>query len=364
MNGQTNNTSLTPNTPINTNKIEWTCARWFNKTSNTVANKTCRFLGLAVAASAAVFTLIPSLAVDLGYAIKRLYNRKINTPQTPIQNFMPSNDSEHVAISAPNTLAPTHLSQVNPNPASSGSTYHSVMSQSPTMSSDISLGASPMTDRTPLKSTETTRPGATKLSVSPETPRAIFIVGGSGSGKNTLADKIIQSNQVKNKREYVLIDADKEKEKIPEYKYLLSIGDPQAASKVHEQSLFMRNKLVIKSREDRSNIVYTGTGSDPLFYEEMFQYFKDAGYYVKVYFVDADESVCKERAKKRQEQNGRRVPNNIIEKSNGQARHHFTNEYKFSAHTSRHYTNVNSLELLNKSKNDWSNLRTIKKDHE
>ncbi len=364
MNGQTNNASLTPNTSINTDKVEWTFVSWFNKTSNAVANKTCRFVGITVAVLASVFTLIPSLAVDLGYAVKRLRDRTIKTPQTLIQNFIPSNDSEHVVISDPNTFVPTHLSRVNPNPASLGSTYHSVVSQSPTMSSDISLRASSMTDRTSLKSTETTRSSARKQSVSPETPRAIFIVGGSGSGKNTLADKIIQSNQVKNKREYVLIDADKEKEKIPEYKYLLSIGDPEAASKVHKQSLFMRNKLVIKSREDRSNIVYTGTGSDPLFYKKMFQCFKDAGYYVKVYFVDADESVCKERAKKRQEQNGRLVPNKFIEESNWQARHYFTNEYKFSVHTSRHYTNVNSLELVNKSKNDWSNLRAIKKDHE
>ena len=94
MNGQTNNTSLTPNTPINTDKIEWTCVSWFNKISDSVANKTCRFLGITVAALASVFTFIPSLAADLGYATKRLYDRKINTPPTPIQNLMPSNDSE------------------------------------------------------------------------------------------------------------------------------------------------------------------------------------------------------------------------------------------------------------------------------
>ena len=104
MNGQTNNASLMLNTPINTDKIEWTCVSWFNKISNavtnktgyffgnTVANKTGRLFGNTVAALATVFTFIPSLAVDLGYATKRLYDRKVNT--APTQNLMPSNGSE------------------------------------------------------------------------------------------------------------------------------------------------------------------------------------------------------------------------------------------------------------------------------
>lgn len=88
MNGQTNNASLTPNT----DKIEWTCVSWFNKISNAVANKTGRFFGNTVAALATVFTFIPSLAADLGYATKRLYDRKFNT--APTQNLIPSNGSE------------------------------------------------------------------------------------------------------------------------------------------------------------------------------------------------------------------------------------------------------------------------------
>ena len=92
MNGQTNNASLTPNTPTNTDKFEWTCVSWYNKISNAVTNKSCHFLGVAVASFAGIFSFIPSLAVDLGYATKRLYDRKTNT--TPIQNFIPSNGSK------------------------------------------------------------------------------------------------------------------------------------------------------------------------------------------------------------------------------------------------------------------------------
>ena len=94
MNGQTNTASLTPNTSTNTDKFEWTCVSWYNKISTAVTNKSCHFLGVAVASFAGIFTFIPSLAVDLGYATKRLYDRKTNTPPNPIQNFMSSNGSE------------------------------------------------------------------------------------------------------------------------------------------------------------------------------------------------------------------------------------------------------------------------------
>ena len=204
MNRQANNTNLTPNSTINTDKIEWVCVSWFNKTSNAVANKTCRFLGIAVAALAAVFTFIPSLAVDLGYAIKRLYDRKINTPPTPIQNFMPSNDSEHAALPDPSTLGTTHLSYVIPDSSDLGSTYHSVESQYSSGLSYKSCSSSSMIGHTSLGATETTRSSATNQSVLPETASASFIVGGSGSAKNTLADQIIESKQVESCKQHVI----------------------------------------------------------------------------------------------------------------------------------------------------------------
>lgn len=108
MNGQTNNTSLTPNTPTNTNKFQWTCVSWFNKTSNAVTNKSCHFLGVAVASFAGFFTFIPSLVVDLGYATKRLYDRKIKTPPTPVMVQIQTTGSKHADIPDPSALAKIH----------------------------------------------------------------------------------------------------------------------------------------------------------------------------------------------------------------------------------------------------------------
>ena len=158
MNGQTSNTSLASNTPINNDKFELTCVSWFKKTSNAVGNKTCRFLGVTVAASVTIFTFIPSLAADLGRAIKRLNDRKINTPPTLTQNFKPSNNSEQAVHHDPSTLGTTDLI---PDP-DLGSTYHTVVSQSSTMLPDKSLSTIPGIDHTSLESTETTRSSARK----------------------------------------------------------------------------------------------------------------------------------------------------------------------------------------------------------
>ena len=128
MNGQTNNASLMLNTPINTDKIEWTCVSWFNKISNAVTNKTGRLLGNTVAALATVFTFIPSLAVDLGYATKRLYDRKVNSAQTPTQNLIPSNVSERRS----NTDYPYFDEPLQYN--MSDELYYSISSQTSTLS--------------------------------------------------------------------------------------------------------------------------------------------------------------------------------------------------------------------------------------
>lgn len=59
MTGQTVGASPTLNMPNNTHGRDWACVSWFNKISNTVANKSCRSLGVAVAALVFVITFIP-----------------------------------------------------------------------------------------------------------------------------------------------------------------------------------------------------------------------------------------------------------------------------------------------------------------
>ncbi|WP_422491019.1 hypothetical protein [Endozoicomonas sp. ALE010] len=66
---------------------EWTCVSWFKKISDAVASKTSRFFGRVVAAVVTVVTFIPSLGVDLVYAAKSLYDRKITKLQATAPNL-------------------------------------------------------------------------------------------------------------------------------------------------------------------------------------------------------------------------------------------------------------------------------------
>ncbi|MBO9496159.1 hypothetical protein J7438_19030 [Thalassotalea sp. G20_0] len=75
------------NPPQNAHNSEWTCVSWFKKISDAVASKTSRFFGHVVAAVVTVVTFIPSLGIDLVYAAKSLYDRKITKLQAPAPNL-------------------------------------------------------------------------------------------------------------------------------------------------------------------------------------------------------------------------------------------------------------------------------------
>ncbi len=87
------------NTDQTTVKRKWTCASWFDKISEAVASKTSRFFGRAVAAVVSVVAFIPSLAVDLVYAVKSLYDRKVTKPQTMTENQLPVSRTQTTAQS-------------------------------------------------------------------------------------------------------------------------------------------------------------------------------------------------------------------------------------------------------------------------
>ncbi|MBO9483254.1 hypothetical protein [Salinisphaera sp. G21_0] len=73
------------NSPQNAQNSEWTCVSWFKKISDAVASKTSRFFGRVVAAVVTVATFIPSLGVDLVYAAKSLYDRKVTNLQAKVE---------------------------------------------------------------------------------------------------------------------------------------------------------------------------------------------------------------------------------------------------------------------------------------
>ncbi|WBA83169.1 hypothetical protein [Endozoicomonas sp. GU-1] len=82
------------NSPQNAPNSEWTCVSWFKKISDAVASKTSRFFGRVVAAVLSVATFIPSLGVDLVYAAKSLYDRKITHLQSRVEWIRDIHDND------------------------------------------------------------------------------------------------------------------------------------------------------------------------------------------------------------------------------------------------------------------------------
>ena len=72
-------------TTWNTNR-DWTCQRWFNNISDKVSTKTHQYFGKFVAVATLPFTFIPSLACDLFYGAKSLYQRTVS--KAPVLNHV------------------------------------------------------------------------------------------------------------------------------------------------------------------------------------------------------------------------------------------------------------------------------------
>ena len=62
---------------------DWTCQRWFNSIADKVSTKTHPYFGKFVAVATLPFTFIPSLACDLFYGAKSLYQRTVSTAPAP-----------------------------------------------------------------------------------------------------------------------------------------------------------------------------------------------------------------------------------------------------------------------------------------
>ena len=68
----------TSDTTRNVNR-NWTCQRWFNNIADKVSTKTHPYFGKLVAVAMLPFTFIPSLACDVFYGAKSLYQRTVST---------------------------------------------------------------------------------------------------------------------------------------------------------------------------------------------------------------------------------------------------------------------------------------------
>lgn len=115
MKGQSVGASQTPVTlngqQVN-KKSRWTCVNWYNNISEMTARKTSGFLGHAVAGFTLVVAFIPSLTIDFGHAVIKLYDRKISKPKALEQSQASSSFLQHSASSGVSTNSLQHPAPV------------------------------------------------------------------------------------------------------------------------------------------------------------------------------------------------------------------------------------------------------------
>jgi predicted kinase len=139
---------------------------------------------------------------------------------------------------------------------------------------------------------------------------AIFLAGGPASGKSTL----LREGHVKPPEDAVQINPDIIKTMLPEYAALIAAGDPEASSKVHEESSHIAKWLQNLAMAREHHVVVDGTGnSEPGKFASKIQRTVDHGYETSVHYatIPTDEAIrrSEERAKNpKSESYGRRVP--------------------------------------------------------
>lgn len=139
---------------------------------------------------------------------------------------------------------------------------------------------------------------------------AIFIGGGSGSGKSTIR-KLIQ----KKYSDFLIIDSDEIKVLIPNYENLQHLYGYEAAAIVHQQSSNIAKQLLHLAQQSLYNFIYDATLKNVHKFELIFQKLKQLNYNISLVVVDCDVELALKRVKARAKIEQRSVPDEIVKQS-------------------------------------------------
>ena len=128
--------------------------------------------------------------------------------------------------------------------------------------------------------------------------------GRGGSGKSKFGEE--GASQVYNANNFIVLDADKIKESLPEYK-------GYNAFEVHEESSDIMKKALKKARQNGLNVVLDGTMKSFNSSEKKLKEFEKDGYNVEMYYMHLPREKSSERAIGRfMKDGGRYVPLDIL----------------------------------------------------
>lgn len=147
---------------------------------------------------------------------------------------------------------------------------------------------------------------------------ALFIGGGSASGKSTLRETLIKYEPFK---DFLIIDSDILKSLIPEYSALEKESPELVASIVHDESSKMSTNLFQKAVQKGINIIFDATLKNSDKYINFFTELKENKFQIKLIIttVPIDVAIKRNQARydnsKKSNQITRLVPDEIVKDS-------------------------------------------------
>jgi len=140
------------------------------------------------------------------------------------------------------------------------------------------------------------------------THKAVFLVGGPGSGKDFIMNKALQGHGLTE------INSDNALEYLMK-KHNLDFKMPPAERRKRDR-VRGRAKNITREKErlaimGRKGIIINGTGADPYHIMDVKDHLEKHGYKSMMVFVDTDDKTSKDRVKKRYEEGGRNIPERI-----------------------------------------------------
>lgn len=144
-----------------------------------------------------------------------------------------------------------------------------------------------------------------------DVPQLDLVLGGAGSGKTTLID----SGPLPLPPDRAVIDADLVMEMMPGYQEKVKAKDPKASSYFHEESTQVASQARGEAFDRGLNTVVSSVGSS---YSSLVRRVKQArseGYAVNAHIATIDPDIAVRRARKREAETGRSVPESFIRRS-------------------------------------------------
>lgn len=131
------------------------------------------------------------------------------------------------------------------------------------------------------------------------TTRAFITGGQPGAGKSLLAE--LAKSEMREEGGYLVIDADRYRNKHPLYGYLQQTEPTQAANYVHKDAGMWATELKDKGIEERFNVLIDQTSKDPDALVKLGRELREAGYRVELHVMAVSAQISEQRIHSRYE---------------------------------------------------------------